>query len=257
MPVFALRLAYDGGDYAGWAEQDGRLTVADEVAAACARLGEAAPAVQGASRTDAGVHARGQVARVTLARFTDPAEVARSLARQLPSDVVCTGVAAVGDAFDPVRNAGKTYSYTIDNGVIGDPFLRGVRWRPPFRLDVGALNQVAALIPGRRDWQAFARRGETRTDAVRTIHACAWAAVGNTLVCTVSGDGFTYRLVRSLVGAMVAVAHGSCPLDDVARALAGETTAAAQQQAPAQGLCLERITYVPEPDWVETDGAAT
>jgi len=251
VPVFALRLAYDGGGFAGWAGQGDLRTVAGEVVAACARLGEGSVDVQGASRTDAGVHARGQVARVTLSRFDGPTGVARTLARHLPADVVCTAVAAVGDDFDPVRNGGKTYSYTIDNGVVADPFMRHLRWRPPFRLDLADLYRAALLIPGRRDWQAFSRRGETRTDAVRTIHGCAWSAVGDTLVCTISGDGFTYRLVRSLVGAMVAVAHGSCPLDDFARALAGESTAAAAQQAPAEGLCLERITYVPEPEWVE------
>jgi tRNA pseudouridine38-40 synthase len=250
MPAYALRLAYDGGDFAGWARQSDRRNVAGALDAALARLGEPAAAARGASRTDAGVHARGQVARVALARAWAPAELARALARHLPDDLACGAVAAVADAWDPLENAGKTYSYRIDNGAVADPFARRTAWRPPFRLDPTALAAAAAAIPGRRDWRAFARRGETRQDAVRTVTACAWAAAGATLVCTVSGDGFTYRLVRSLVGAMVAVAQGGCHPEELARALAGEVTGAAAQQAPARGLCLERIAYVPEPDWI-------
>ena len=158
--------------------------------------------------------------------------------------------APVADAWHAVHDAsGKTYTYTIDNGALGDPFRTRHAWRPPFRLDLAKLNTLAALIPGRRDWRGFARRGDHREveDFVRTITAVGWRAEGDLLVCTVSGDGFVYRLVRSLVGALVATAHGGCSRADLDAALAGQESPAGHQQAPAHGLCLELIRYPLDP----------
>jgi tRNA pseudouridine38-40 synthase len=159
-------------------------------------------------------------------------------------------VAPVADGWHPVHDAvAKTYSYTIDNGAVADPFHRAFAWRPPFRLRLADLRRAAAAIPGQRDWQGFARRGDTRTDLVRRIDTVTWRADGDALVCTVTGASFTYRLVRSLVGAMVAVANGGCTKHDLTEALAGRRSPAGRQQAPAQGLCLERVRYDPELDW--------
>lgn len=250
MPRRALLLAYDGSAFAGWWRQADRRSVAGELDAALGRLGEGAAAPVGASRTDAGVHARGQVAHVDLERAWEPAALAAALAGHLPADCACRAVAMVADGWHAVHDAaGKTYSYTIDNGPVADPFATRTAWRPPFRLDLEALTAAAALIPGDRDWSAFARRGDHRDDHRRRLTAVTWCRDDGRLVCTVVGDGFTYHLVRSLVGAMVACAHGTCTRDDLQRALAGERTAAAAQQAPAQGLCLERVRYAAEPAW--------
>lgn len=251
MPRHALLIAYDGSAFAGWWRQKDRRSVAGELDAAFARLGEGSAAPVGASRTDAGVHARGQVAHVDLARDWSPVGLVAALASHLPTDCVCrAAAAAVGDDWHAVHNAsGKTYSYTIDNGVVADPFLARTAWRPPFRLDVSGLHAAAALVPGDRDWSAFARRGDHRSDHRRRISDVAWRDDGGRLICTIAGDGFTYRLVRSLVGAMVACAHGTCAQDDLQRALSGERTPAAAQQAPAHGLCLEAVRYAQEPRW--------
>jgi tRNA pseudouridine38-40 synthase len=250
MPRYALLIAYDGTGFAGWWRQPGLRTVAGEFDAALARLGESSASPVGASRTDAGVHARGQVAHVDLSRIWETSTLQRTLAAQLPADCALRAVAPVGDDWHAVHGAsGKTYSYSIDNGAIGDPFRTRHAWRPPFRLDLATLNGLAALIPGRRDWRGFARRGDHREaeDFVRTITAVGWRADGDLLVCTVSGDGFVYRLVRSLVGALVATAHGGCSRADLDAALAGQESPAGHQQAPAHGLCLERVTYPQEP----------
>lgn len=250
MPRRALLLAYDGSAFAGWWRQADRRSVAGELDAALARIGEVDAAPVGASRTDAGVHARGQVAHVDLVRDWEPAALVAALARHLPDDCACRAAATVTDDWHAVHDtSGKTYSYTIDNGMVADPFAARTAWRPPFRLDPAAVQDCAALLPGDRDWSAFARRGDHRDDHRRHIAAVSWRSDGDRLVCTVDGDGFTYRLVRSLVGAMVACAHGTCSRDELRRALAGERTAAAAQQAPARGLCLERVRYGEEPDW--------
>jgi tRNA pseudouridine38-40 synthase len=254
MPSFALLLAYDGTAFAGWWRQPGRRTVAAELDAACRRIGEGTAAAIGASRTDAGVHARGQVARVDLERGWEPAGLLRALARQLPADLSCLGLAAVAPSWHPCHDAtAKTYRYRIDNAAIGDPFAARFAWRPPFRLELADLGAAARAIPGRRDWGGFVRRGESRAGAgalVRTISRVEWHAAGGALECTVTGEAFTYRLVRSLVGAMVAVAQGGCTAAELQRALVGGDSPAGRQQAPACGLCLERVHYQPDLEWV-------
>ncbi len=251
VPTFALLLAYDGTAFAGWWRQAGARTVASELDAACARVGEPQARAVGASRTDAGVHARGQVAHLITTRAWSAGDLARALAPQLPDDLACRAVAAVDDDWHACHLAtGKTYRYALDNGPVGDPFTARQAWRPPFRLDLPALRAAAAGISGRRDWRAFARRGDARGDLVRTLTRVEWAAHGQQLICTIAGEAFVYRLVRSLVGAMVAVAHGGCTRAELDAALAGAPSPAGRQQAPARGLHLDEVAYATPPAWV-------
>jgi tRNA pseudouridine38-40 synthase len=257
MTAFALLLAYDGSDFFGWWRQPGMRTVAGVLDEAFVRIGEPAAAAIGASRTDAGVHARGQVAVVSLARSWRPPHLQRALSPHLPPDLSCQGVACVDEEWNPAHAAiGKTYSYWIDNGAIGDPFSRRTAWRPAFRLDINALAQAAALIPGRRDWRAFVRRGDEREDTVRTISEVTWQEQGDFLICSITGEGFIYRLARSLVGGMVAVANETCSLDHLRQALGGEESPAGAQQAPARGLCLEQVEFETALAWEHYDPRA-
>jgi tRNA pseudouridine38-40 synthase len=248
---FALRLAYDGGNFHGWWRQPGRRTVAGILDAAFARLGEADATPLGAARTDAGVHARGQVAQVSLRRDWTAGRLLGVLNGHLPEDCSCTGVAAVSADWHACHHAtGKTYRYRIDDRGVPDPFVARLAWRTPFTLDLTALQAASAFIPGHRDWRGFSRRGDHRDDMKRTITACSWERHDGLLIATVSGDGFTYHLVRSLVGACVAVANGTCHQQDLAVSLEGADSPAGRQQAPAHGLCLEHVQYRDEPAWV-------
>ncbi len=253
----ALLLVYDGTDFAGWWRQPGLRTVAGELDAACMRLGEPGAAAVGCSRTDAGVHARGQVAHLDLHRPWEPMRFAHTLAAQLPSDVSLRAVAHVADDWHAVHDAvAKTYHYRLDAGAIPDPFARRYAWRPPFTLRLEALQAAAAPIAGKRDWRGFVRRGDAREDLVRHLTAVTWHADGDQWIATVNGRGFAYRLVRSLVGAMVAVAQGHVAMDDLHRSLAGADTPAGHQQAPACGLCLHEVRYAPTPGWLIALGTA-
>ncbi len=256
---YALRLSYDGTDFAGWWRQSDARSVAAELDAACARIGEPTAAAVGTSRTDAGVHARGQVAHVDLTRTRTPTQLHAALNTHLPDDVVCRAVAPVAGDWHAVHDArSKTYGYRIDNAAVAEPFTRRQCWRPQYRLTLDALRDAATGIVGCRDWCGFARRGDAREDLVRTITAVDWSAHDDELRCSVSGDGFVYRLVRSLVGAMVAVAHGGCARAELDAALAGADSPAGRQQAPAHGLCLEAVHYDPQPAWwPENAGAFT
>lgn len=251
---YALLLAYDGTAFHGWWRQPGRRTVAGELDAAFRRVGEPAAAAIGASRTDAGVHAQGQVAHVDLRRDWLPLHLVTALGAHLPADLVCRGVARVDDGWHAVHDVrAKTYRYTVDTGICADPFLAArFAWRPPYArgLDLAALRAAAIPVRGSRDWTAFRRRGEHRADTRCRIIRASWRRQDRSLVCSLTATGFIYRLARSLVGGMVAVAQGGCEFGDWTRALAGEATPAARQQAPAQGLCLHHVRYPAEPAWV-------
>jgi tRNA pseudouridine38-40 synthase len=231
-----LRLAYDGEGFAGAALQPGVRTVAGEVLAALGRLGEPDARVDVASRTDAGVHARGQVVAVEGLSRPDPERLVRGLRQQLPVDLCVTGV-----ALGRLLPAPKTYVYRLDLAPWPDPWLRRTHWAPPTGVDPGRLTAAWAQIVGTRDWRAFARRGDTRGDLVRTLRAASVAWEGPRAALWVTGDGFPYRLVRSLVGGVVEVARGIATTSAWEAALAGESGTVASQQAPAHGLCLEGI----------------
>lgn len=238
-----LELGYDGTALSGCPEVPGRRTVVGEVRAALARAGLPAAAAT-LSRTDAGVHAHGQVGVVELGRTADEGWLLRALDRHLPPDLRCTGAALVGDV--PAVRA-KTYRYTLDLSPFGDPFLVTRAWRVSVAPE--RLMPLAALLPGEHDFSAFRRRGETRHDLRRRVDTAHWEAHGDRMELVITGRGFPYRLVRSLVGAMVAVARGVSE-DALRAALAGHPRDIARHQAPARGLCLESIRLEPAPAWV-------
>lgn len=241
---YALWLAYDGTDLAAKAAPGPRRSVAGELAAALGRLGEPEAGVDLLSRTDAGVHAEGQVAVVDLRRSWAPSALLKAIARQLPDDIAAVGAAP----WDGPTVVSKIYRYELDAGRVPDPQLRRRTWRAVVELE--SLSRLAPLFEGQRDWRGFARSGETRTDLVRTVHRVAWSRDADRLCCEVEGAGFVYRQVRSMVGAMIAVARGTCSEHDLRGALAGEPTPAGRQQAPARGLHLVEIRLDPPPVWV-------
>ena len=249
VPRYAFLLAYDGADFAGWWRQPGRRTVGAELDAAFTRLGEPGGAPVGASRTDAGVHALGQLAHVDLSRAWDPPDLVRRLGHHLPPDLVCRAAAAVPDDWHAVFGVRrKTYRYrlALDRQ---DPFAFRTAWLMPKGLDAAALHACGALAPGRRDWAAFVRRGDRRTDTDCRVLACRWRTAGPVWHCDLTADGFIYHLARSLVGGMVLAARGGTTVADWSAALAGTVTPAATQLAPAAGLHLLRVVHRQPPRW--------
>ncbi|MCX8040717.1 MAG: tRNA pseudouridine(38-40) synthase TruA [Planctomycetota bacterium] len=248
MPRYALLIAYHGGGFAGWWRQPGQRTVAGELDAALRRLGEQGRPV-GASRTDAGVHAHGQLAHLDLARDWEPARLRQALNRQLPPDIAVRAAARVADDWHAVHGVRrKTYRYVVDGGAERDPFHADRAWWVP-GLQPALLQAAAALVPGRRDWRAFVRRGERRAASVCTVYRCCWRQRGRWWIASLCADAFLYRLARALVGGMVQVGRGAIALDEWRAALAGARVGAARQQAPAQGLHLWRIVHRDPPAW--------
>jgi tRNA pseudouridine38-40 synthase len=245
-------LAYDGTAYAGWARQPGQATVQAVAEAALARILRVDVGLTVAGRTDTGVHAKGQVAHTDVppdAWAAAPARLLTRLAAVLPPDVRVLGLAPAPDGFDARFSAlSRTYGYRLTDSPAGaDPLRRAdtLAWRRP--LDLAALQEASAALLGLRDFAAFCRRRAGGT-TVRTLQRLDWRRDDEgVLVATVRADAFCHSMVRSLVGALLAVGEGRQPTGWPARLLAeGERSgerAVGMTVAPAHGLTLLRVDY--------------
>jgi tRNA pseudouridine38-40 synthase len=239
-----LDLAYDGTDFAGWAVQPGRRTVEGTLTDAIAtvlRLPEPARLTV-AGRTDAGVHAAGQVAHVDLPD-SDPAPLARRLGRLLPADVVATAVTVAPPGFDARFSAlGRHYRYRVTD-TTPDPLRRRDTLAWPRPLDTTAMAAAAAGLLGEHDFAAYCRRREG-AGTVRTLRALDVARDDSGLVTVAAhADAFCHNQVRAMVGALLAVGDGRRPLDWPAAVLHAGTRDSAVTVAPPHGLTLVRVDY--------------
>lgn len=245
-----LDLSYDGSGFRGWATQPGLRTVQGEIEEALAtilRL-DAPPALTCAGRTDAGVHARGQVAHVDLADDVDVPALARRLRRLLPHDVVLRDLRPAAPGFDARFSAlERRYVYRlVDDAASADPLARSsvVAWPRP--LDVDAMRAAGARLAGEHDFAAFCRRREGAT-TIRTLLELSPERDGGLLTTTVRADAFCHSMVRALMGALVAVGEGRFAPSWAAEVLAGAERDSRVRVMPAHGLVLEEVVY-PEDD---------
>ena len=252
MPSFRLTIAYDGTGFAGWQRQDtGQRTVQAVVEDALGLLSGGAPVrVFAAGRTDTGVHALGQVVSLELEREWDPPVLLRALNGVLPPDVrVLAAAPAAG--FHARRSAiGKLYLYVLDTGPRRLPQRRHHCGHVPDVLDEPAVARAAAVYPGTRDFAAVASAGSSVKTTVRTVtRSIAWfedtpgLAGGRTLVYEVEADGFLRKMVRSLVGGLVACGRGQLDEHELARRLDAGDRRAWPAPADACGLTLVRVDY--------------
>lgn len=245
---YRLRIAYVGTDYAGWQRQDNALAVQQVVEEALARILGRSVTVHGAGRTDAGVHARGQVAHLTVANASAPRETRRALVhganRHLPAVIRVLAAETVDDAFHARKSAtGKTYRYRLCRARVIDPFRAPFVVPAPVGLDLEAMKRAASMLLGRHDFSAFAKSGGSHGQPERTIQRAAWSEAGDELTFVVAGDGFLRGMVRALVGTTLEVGRSRRSPDDFARLLQGGPRSSAGPNAPARGLCLEHVEY--------------
>jgi tRNA pseudouridine38-40 synthase len=254
-----IDLAYDGGDFHGWAAQPELRTVQRELEAALATVLRV-PAVQVvcAGRTDTGVHARGQVVHLDVGQEElaaaagrydgDPlAALQRRLNGVLPDDLSISRVSAAPPGFDArFSPLWRRYAYRICDGV-PDPLTRGHVLAWPRRLDVGAMNDASAALLGLHDFAAFCKQREGAT-TVRTLLDVTWVREGDLLTGAVRADAFCHHMVRSLVGALVAVGEGRRPVPWPAEVLAAGTRDPGVTVVPPHGLTLEEVGYPPDED---------
>jgi tRNA pseudouridine38-40 synthase len=247
-----IDLAYDGAGFHGWARQDGLRTVQGEVEAALATVLRIEPvALTCAGRTDAGVHARGQVAHVDLDEPSyDGEELRRRVDAVLPDDVCVRRVVAAPEGFDARFSAvWRRYAYRIaDRPGSVDPLTRGhvLAWRRA--LDVDAMSAASRQLLGHHDFASFCRRREGAT-TIRRLLELSWARNDcGVLVGTVRADAFCHHMVRSVVGCLVAVGEGRRTPGWAGQVLAAASRDSSITVVPAHGLTLEEVGYPPDGD---------
>lgn len=276
MPRYKITVAYDGTLFHGWqrqrapadglneleaasdepameAEEDSNpsspiRTVQEVLERAVRHVVREQVDVVGASRTDAGVHARGQVAAFTTSTEIPVEKLPRAITSRLPEDVQVTHAEIVPEDFDPIRGAiAKGYRYRIAHGCARGPqplFDRHVVLRCPHKLDAARMNEAARLLLGEHDFSSFARINHGRESAVRTIFDCQVLATRRRrLHIDVAGSGFLYNMVRIIAGTLVEIGRHRKEPDEIVRILEAKDRRAAGPTLPPTGLCLMWIKY--------------
>ena len=244
MSRYRLLIEYDGAPYSGWQRQEDRPSVQGALEAALARLGEDA-AVQGAGRTDAGVHATGQVAHVDCARDWEPFRLWSAVNAHLKGErVAVLECRRVGEDWHARHSAtARHYTYRI---VARRPPLaleRGRAWNVKVPLDIAAMNAAAARLLGTHDFSTFRSTECQAASPVRTLDRLGAVEAGGAIEWHVSARSFLHNQVRSLVGSLEWVGRGKWSADDLAAALEARDRAACGPVAPAHGLYLARVDY--------------
>jgi tRNA pseudouridine38-40 synthase len=240
----ALTISYDGTDFNGWQTQPGYRTVQETLELAIAAVTGARPHANASGRTDAGVHAVGQVVNVRTDTRLAPEVLLRAINAHLPADVVVKDAAEVGQSFDANRDAvRKLYRYVIRDSAVGDPFLRRYAAASRHRLDATAMARAARVMVGRHDFHSFETDWPNRMTSVRTITHLAVNRAGEYIWIDVEADGFLYNMVRAIAGTLMNVGRGFWPESKVAEILSAEDRKEAGPTAPGCGLFLMRVSY--------------
>jgi tRNA pseudouridine38-40 synthase len=259
--VLKLTIAYDGTAYLGWQRQAEGVSIQGVLEEALARLDGAPVTVHGAGRTDAGVHALGQVASARVVTEHEPLVIRRALNAMLPGDIRVLAVEEAAPDFHARYSAlGKTYEYRIWQGDVQLPFARTWSWHVPRPLDVEAMDRAVRRLEGRHDFSAFQSAGSSVTTAVRTV-ACAGVEVrepsaetgsgpgpeagprGRLVIVRLEADGFLRHMVRAVVGTLVEVGDGRREAASMAALLESRDRGASGPTAPPHGLVLVRVAY--------------
>lgn len=243
---FRLVLAYDGADFSGWQRQIGVRTVQQQVEHTIARIVWHHVAVTGASRTDSGVHARGQVAHFDTTCDIPDDRLRYVIGARLPEDITLLDLRRIAPTFHAIRDAvDKLYRYRIFNATPNA--VRGMAdrhaWHVWHPLDLDLLRDAASRLVGKHDFAGFAGRGSPRDNTVRTIFRFDVRPRFEELQLDVLGNGFLFKQVRNMVGTLVEIARGHWPPERIDEILSSRDRTHAGPTAPPQGLCLEWIRY--------------
>ena len=252
--TWKIIVAYDGTDYQGWQIQPDQPTIQGELSDAIERITGERTLPQGSGRTDAGVHAAGQVASFTLRAPIPSPNLLRALNRALPSAIRVLSAEVARPEFHARHDAvGKTYEYRIYRGEICPPWLARYVYALNWPLNLAAMQEAATLVIGEHDFTSFAacdadlsnRRapGTVAADNVRTIYDSDWKSEGDLLLYRVAGSGFLHHMVRNLVGAFLDVGRGNLKAKSIPEILAAKARIEAGPTAPARGLILVEVRY--------------
>ncbi len=240
-----LIIQYDGSKYHGWQKQPGRKTIEAEIIQAIENLTSCENVkVTGASRTDAGVSALGQIANVKLNTPIPTERLAKAISQNLPPEIVVTEAVDVPDNFDAIKDAkSKLYRYSIFTGKIRPVMQISHCWHRQGKLDVNEMQQAGQKFVGTKDFKSFATACDKRSSSVRTISRCDVSQDKQWIYIEVEANGFLYNMVRNIVGTLVEIGRSRWQADKIEEILEAKNRTAAGPIAPASGLCLMWIKY--------------
>lgn len=237
-------VAYDGTRYQGFQRQKNGVGVQQVLEKALTQVLKEPILIKAAGRTDAGVHALGQVISFSTESPIPPENYRRALQPHLPPDIAVREAEYVREDFHARFDAvDKTYQYIVYYSPLPDPTRRNNTWEIREEPDMEKMNEAAALIIGRHDFSSFKNSGSQDTSPVRTMTDAHWEQYGDLYTFTITGDGFLYRMVRNLVGCLVKVGTGHWSVADFQRVMDAKNRKQAGMAAPPQGLYLMHVSY--------------
>lgn len=242
---YRMDIQYDGTRYGGWQKQkDTDNTIQGKIEEVLGRMCGTPVSIQGAGRTDAGVHARGQVANVFLDTDKTCEEICRYLNQYLPEDIEITRVTKAEERFHSRLNAKeKVYQYRVVTGVHKNVFERKYQCPLHEDLDVKAMKQAAGYLEGTHDFKSFCSNKKMKKSSVRTIFCIEIEDLGQEVKLTFTGNGFLYNMIRILAGTLIEVGRGERKPEEMPRILEGCDRSLAGFTAPARGLTLLEVRY--------------
>jgi len=239
-----ITLEYDGSNYSGWQLQAGQDSIQARLEAVLERIFAQKIRVHGSGRTDAGVHALGQVAAFDLPREFAPPELKRAMNSLLPPDIAIVEAAAARDDFDPRRDARlRVYEYRVINRERRSAFDFRYAWLVPAPLEPAAMNAAARCFVGEHDFAAFRSLGSEEKTTLRRVFVSEWSREGDRFVYRVEASGFMRHMVRTMVATMVAVGRGKLAPEQVTALIEARDRALAPASAPPCGLFLVEVRY--------------
>ena len=244
MPNIKLTIEYDGGSYHGWQRQPDSATVQETIEKALAKVLQEKVNLIGASRTDAGVHARGQVANLKTESKIPLRNLKAALNSLLPEDIVIKSCLRVGDDFHARYGAkSKFYRYTILNRPLSSPFVRKYVYFFPHPLDTQAMKKAAKHLVGRHDFSSFRGTGTMRKNCIRTIKKLRVTSRNNFIYIDMEADGFLYNMARTVAGTLLEVGRRKISPQDIKKILQAKDRRRAGSTLPPHGLCLVKVKY--------------
>ena len=241
--IVRMTLSYDGSGFRGWARNAGQRTVEGVLSGALARVLGDAPKLSVAGRTDAGVHARGQVASFVVDDDVDLERLQISINGMLAPEVVAEDVRRAPEGFNARFSAtAREYRYRIDTGPWPNPFVARFVWHRPGALALSRMREAARPLLGEHDFASFCRQPQSG-GTVRRLEWLSMARAGDRIEITARANAFLHHMVRTLVGTLVAVGEGRLDAGVVRRILVARDRRQTPQMAPAHGLTLERVVY--------------
>ncbi len=245
---YQLTVAYKGTRYSGWQIQKNARSVQEEIYKALNKIGFGKSKVTGSGRTDAGVHAKGQVVLIEGDKSFSPVTLKKALNANLPDDIRILQASLASEGFHPLRNAKqKTYIYRVRSSDVPSPFTLDYEWQIPYSLDLNQMRRCAFEYVGKHDFKAYCASGSSVKTTERTIFRFEVnqedSDFGKVYTFTVTGDGFLYNMVRIMVGTLVQAGQGRISPDQIKKSLISGNRKDAGPTAPPQGLILDQVVY--------------